>query len=397
MKRPLPYKLAVPDESGLYTQNFDVTDEARIKEFFEEYGFVVIRNALTGEECEKSISTIFDIIEEATSNEFDRRDVSTWSHWPENSLEQYGSPQISPIFRAQFLNNRQNPIIHRLFSILLGSTELLVNHDRCCLFRPTAMNKEWETKANLHLDMNPWNWLSDNQTERRELEALDYSKPNHFIFENNQPSKSDGVQLQGVINFVDNSVMDGGFVTVPRFHKEFDALFATPPRHTKLSYTFFPGTGPFNRAERVAMPAGAVVVWDQRMAHGSFPNKSEVLRMAQFIKMFPTATVSHRRLALRARSLQNKMQKVLLPSTDASSEDFIEVSNIGRSVFSTELWELVDDRHPFHAGLVRVIERYHPDKLLEFTERMRNRMEKAAAIVECDFDEAYQNALDEIA
>jgi hypothetical protein len=36
------------------------------------------------------------------------------------------------------------------------------------------------------LDMNPWLYLEDADGPKKEIDALRYTKINHFIFENNQ-------------------------------------------------------------------------------------------------------------------------------------------------------------------------------------------------------------------
>eukprot|EP00999_Lentomonas_sp_LEN2_P002622 NODE_500_length_1428_cov_105.705611_g466_i0.p1 GENE.NODE_500_length_1428_cov_105.705611_g466_i0~~NODE_500_length_1428_cov_105.705611_g466_i0.p1 ORF type:complete len:271 (+),score=41.81 NODE_500_length_1428_cov_105.705611_g466_i0:477-1289(+) len=192
--------------------------------------------------------------------------------------------------------------------------------------------------------MNPWNWQTPNSAARRELESIDYEKASHFIFENNQPSVADGRQLQGVINLLDNHEHDGGFVTVDKFYQEFPSVFSiTEPkgRHTKPSHSFHPKSDVFSRARRVAMQAGSVVVWDQQMAHGSFPNYSDRPRMAQFIKMYPAHTVSEARYTRRARSLQARMMWCLTKG--------FQMTDIGRIVFGVRAWEALHPRHPCFA------------------------------------------------
>lgn len=46
-------------------------------------------------------------------------------------------PTREPVFTKQSLLNRQNSKLKRAFAILFDSEDLVVSHDRYCLFRPT--------------------------------------------------------------------------------------------------------------------------------------------------------------------------------------------------------------------------------------------------------------------
>jgi hypothetical protein len=62
-----------------------------------------------------------------------------------------------PFWTHQALRNRQNANLHKAYSILYGREDLLVNHDRYGLFRPTKETPEddpnqlWQTIYNIHL------------------------------------------------------------------------------------------------------------------------------------------------------------------------------------------------------------------------------------------------------
>ena len=82
-----------------------------------------------------------------------------------------------------------------MFKTLLGREDLLVNHDRAGLFRPTVgvgekkENKEsWKTTKNLHFDMSPWDYVADEDDSKSQslLKMLNYSHQSHFIMENNE-------------------------------------------------------------------------------------------------------------------------------------------------------------------------------------------------------------------
>jgi hypothetical protein len=71
-----------------------------------------------------------------------------------------------------------------------------------------------------------------------------------------------------------------------------------------------------------------MVVWDQRMAHGSFPNRSSHFRSAQFIKMFPQRTVDPARARARALVVRDQIRNVGFEG---------EVTELGRSLFGLDL------------------------------------------------------------
>jgi len=63
------------------------------------------------------------------------------------------------LWTRQILLNRQTPALHTAFATILGTENLLVNHDRYGMFRPAKEHPERATMTNLHLDMNPWNHI----------------------------------------------------------------------------------------------------------------------------------------------------------------------------------------------------------------------------------------------
>eukprot|EP01133_Synstelium_polycarpum_P013656 gene13656-16081_t len=325
------------DDEG-YTQSFGLGDlegeEGPAKQFFERFGFVVVRDVLTPQDCQNTVSEIFDIIEHKSPT-FNRKDRSTWDAFPtDDAIPQYGSPSRPPIFTRQFLMNRQNENVYRVFSTFLNNKDLMVNNDRCCFFRPTvdapgALGKPaWATKSNLHLDMNPFNWMGDGKACRAELDRLRYVKHSEFIVENNSPSHLDGVQLQGVLNLMDNQQLDGGYIVVPGFHHHFVEFFREKkPDFNSVSWNWNQKDVLFKLAKRISMRVGSIVIWDQRMPHGSANNTSSNPRMAQFIKIYPRSTVSQARYDSRARTVSSILKSMPEP---------FPLTDIGASLFGVK-------------------------------------------------------------
>jgi len=300
----LPGVLPRDKDDPRFTRSFpEVTPEAR--EFFEQYGVVVFRDVLSPAEAAMSTQSVFDLLEDGSGGQFRRDDVRSWDAFPDQGMEKFGMPTRDPVLTPQFLANRAHPKVHAAFAALLGTDELLVNHDRCSFMRPTAMRCRWGTATNLHLDMSPWSYLANCGARPESYRSL-----RSFFAENNGVREADGLCLQAIISFVDNEEQDGGFWAVPGFRHifhEFFAHYACPePQRDAPSLKFVGPLEAVSRAAcRVTTRAGSMVVWDQMTPHGSVNNNSSNPRIAMFLKLFPAAQLSpalrRQRAALLAR------------------------------------------------------------------------------------------------
>ncbi|KAL0476874.1 htxA [Acrasis kona] len=323
------------NEEFVLSFTLDEVESGSAGSFFEEFGFVVIRDVLSKEEIEASVDDVWSYLESGAwrntmfsnksnpvANKFwsednrkgpDRNIPHQWDAcWP--NMENEGILGAPPVFTKQAFLNRQNPNVIKVFTKLLNTNKLIVNIDRYGLFRPTInvdlfgdgtvfKNKPmWETDPNLHLDVNPWEYYAEVAEPPK---SIDYarafpSKLSHlptFCEEHNATGHSSApgnqIRLQALLNFIDNREQDGGFQLVPGFHKHLEQ-WAHRTRDTLGKYKRFgsfnvlPSSDPIHQyAERITMPAGSLLVWDIRLPHGSKPNHSDRPRMAQFLKYFP--------------------------------------------------------------------------------------------------------------
>lgn len=213
-----------------YTQSFCVADGSNsweeVRRFFQEWGFVVLRQVLSQRECRATLDTMWETIEHTTQG-ISRHDSSTWASWKAGS---FGMPGRDPRWEHQLLCNRQNPMLHRLFAELMEDENLLVSHDRWTLYRPTkggeaglvADHEEWATRTNVHLDLNPWRYVCNDEETKAATTNLSYADLHDFVRENNLVTEDMGPVLQGTINLCDNLAEDGGFLIIPQFHLAFD-------------------------------------------------------------------------------------------------------------------------------------------------------------------------------
>eukprot|EP00456_Euglypha_rotunda_P005477 TRINITY_DN10928_c0_g1_i12.p1 TRINITY_DN10928_c0_g1~~TRINITY_DN10928_c0_g1_i12.p1 ORF type:complete len:178 (+),score=37.73 TRINITY_DN10928_c0_g1_i12:62-535(+) len=96
----------------------------------------------------------------------------------------------------------------------------------------TVDQPEWRTKLNLHLDMNPWAYVTEKTSayDDKILDDLRYKRKQDFITENNHPGVAADYRLniQGLMNLADNKEQDGGFQIVPGFHHHLERWAKSP-------------------------------------------------------------------------------------------------------------------------------------------------------------------------
>ena len=311
-----------------YHTSFTLNESQEIQAYFKQYGYVAVRDVLTPQECQNTYNEM-NAHMKAINPAFDIYDVNTYDSTP--LINNFGLYSHTPLFTSQFLHNRQNPDVFAVFALLYGTRNLLVNHDRCCFYRPTLDKPEWKTKfeyPGLHLDFHPSTY-DRPEFVKNVREKLAYSDSRDFVSENNMYCCDDGLQLQGVINLLNNEPEDGGFQCVPGFnYLSWFENFREKKANIIGSY-FFSAKDPNDmkyvfESERIAVPKGTLIVWDQKMAHGSRPNSSLKPRACQFIKMYPKSIVSRERYLARQKALR----KVL------ANNDFApQVNNVGQIVF----------------------------------------------------------------
>eukprot|EP00004_Rigifila_ramosa_P021718 TRINITY_DN5832_c0_g1_i1.p2 TRINITY_DN5832_c0_g1~~TRINITY_DN5832_c0_g1_i1.p2 ORF type:complete len:358 (+),score=78.33 TRINITY_DN5832_c0_g1_i1:71-1075(+) len=324
------------DDDSRFAQSFDAADPGGAADFFAEYGFAVFRDVLTAAECEATIQEMVGVVR-ASAPGFVLEDAATHGEWKSRS---FGMISASPVFLPQFVRNRQNPHIHRAFATVLGTPDLLVSHDRATIYRPTVSEdgadaSHLRTATNVHLDLNPRGFLDNDAAIWRAADALRYGDVRDFISENNLVANDrSAVHVQGVLNLAENLEEDGGLILVPGFHRHFERwvrqeLRGQPDKFGVGSNFIFPKHDATNSlAQRIPMRAGSLVIWDQRLAHGSAGNRSTRARCVQFLKMFTKTDIPPARLAARGAAVRREL---------ARSRGALEaVSPLGRVVFGLD-------------------------------------------------------------
>ena len=383
---PDAVQLPMSVEDPEFVQSFR-HDDPLASEFFDRFGFVVFEAVISAAECAATRQEVWSQLG-STHPGFKHDDASTWDRTkplPPNisditshvfflseavslpmcvlpykhrtifgmlfklvklreimgaglSSKTYGLPPQQAIFTPQLLGNRQNPAVVGALRHALRCEDVLVSHDRWCVYRPTRGHPEWKTRGNLHLDVQPWSYVGGET----QVEDLEYSELVDFITETNSVIRDSGPHVQGVLNLLDNRDVDGGTHLVPCFHKHFDAWldklggveantsegghhnWVVRRRQGGGSFKFCPSDPIHTRARRIPMREGSLLIWNQEVVHGSVPNNSGTWRMAQFIKAFPSTPLTPGRALKRARAVHSLINKAGLLD---------RVSPLGHSVF----------------------------------------------------------------
>jgi len=323
--------IPVDDNDARYCQSFDPEEasEALVQEFFETYGFAVFRNVVTKQVCRDTISDMWDLLEEMSNTDdviekLDRSKPDTWTN--RRCWTSYGMPKgCHALFRPALLRLRQDPEICKCFFGILQSTNILCSHDRWLMHRPNA------TKSNVHLDLNPWEFFDSGSAVRNRLSSLRYGLSGNraFVAENNIVHKSMGRVVQGILTLTDlssTSESSGGTIVVPGSHAKLERWVRNNERngvtHERVTDQNTFGADTLRMAQRVCMRPGSLLIWDQRLIHGSTTNRSERLRCGVPIRYFNAGQMDEVRAKDRASDLRHQI---------LGFED--ELTDLGRQVF----------------------------------------------------------------
>ncbi|MBS1520494.1 MAG: phytanoyl-CoA dioxygenase family protein [Bacteroidetes bacterium] len=219
------------------------TDEvlsAEDRAFWNENGYILIRNAAPAEQCYAAKAAILESLDAKADA------PESWyaNHPSKNGL-------MLSFFQHKALDkNRNSQKIKKAFSELYGDTEIYLLIDKVS-FNPPETEEYKFAGSPLHWDVS-------------------LQLPIPFV-------------LQGLLYLNDVSAEDGAFHCVPGFHKQIDNWIADLPK----------GVNPREVAIKelipVAVPgnAGDLVIWHQALPHCATPNRGVTPRMVQYITYKP--------------------------------------------------------------------------------------------------------------
>ena len=209
-------------------------------DLWDRNGYIIIRNAVTIEDCEKAIDAICDFIN------IKRADASTWY-----DMHPSRKGIMVQLFQHPSLEkNRRSPRIRAAYEQLWQRKDLWLNTDRAGFNPPETAN--WKFPGpRLHWDV-----------------SLELPIP---------------FGLQGILYLSDTKANQGAFTLVPGFHNGIekwlnDLAVGIDPRNEDL-YAL--------GAEPVIANAGDFIIWHQALPHGSSVNSSSLPRFVQYINYAP--------------------------------------------------------------------------------------------------------------
>lgn len=291
------------EENNFYTKSFNIEDKTNILLFFKEYGFVIIDNIISNEECKKTELEIFNYLNITDTKSF-------FNHTEDNIVSR------KPLFTPNIVNNRQNINIYNIFSMLLNNKNLLVSHDICYFLKPTKfvninnkimdMNK-WKTSDDIYLDINLL-----NINKKKILNKLNYTNTKNFIYENFIVDINDK-NINGLINLTDNMKNDGGFSCVPGFHKYFEYWFSQCNQNDLINsdnYKFSKDDPIKKKLYKINIKKGSLLLWDQKIPYSIEQNNSSAYWLAQKIKYTYkfNNTSRHNTLMMYLKNINNEIK-----------------------------------------------------------------------------------------
>jgi hypothetical protein len=149
-----------------------------------------------------------------------------------------------------FIANRRSPRIHKAFAQLCGTPDLWGSTDRAGFNVPERPG--WMFRGpDLHWDVS-------------------LAQPIPF-------------GTQGILYLTDTPAEQGAFTCVPGFHNRIEAWLDSLPAGTDPRSADLHALG----SRPVPGRAGDLIIWDQRLPHGSRPNRASRPRIVQYLNMYP--------------------------------------------------------------------------------------------------------------
>jgi hypothetical protein len=204
--------------------------------FWDEQGYVVVKRAVSAEDCRAAVQAIF---------EHTGMDLNRPESWYKDNL------WILLAHHPALWANRNSPRIHTAFAQLWKRNDLWMNVDVCGVNPPERPGYQFRGSP-LHWDMT-------------------LTPPVRF-------------GTQAILYLTDTAAYQGAFSCVPGFHRRLENWLRELPA----------GTDPRTQALKelhaipIAGEAGDLIIWHQALPHSATPNRAELPRVVQYLNMFPS-------------------------------------------------------------------------------------------------------------
>jgi hypothetical protein len=272
--------------------------------FFQENGYLRVRNVVPQENCDAAITMIWDYL---------GMDPNRPEDWYRDPLPKGGMIEI---YQHQAMwNNRQHPRMHQVYAELMGTEKLWVSMDRVNMKPPQHPDHpEYDHKGFIHWDVDTSS-LSDRQR----------------------------LGVQGVLYLADTDEDMGGFQCVPGFHRCLEEWIETQPSDRNPRVPDLKSLPAGMQVTPIPGKAGDLVIWNRFLAHGNGRNLGSKPRFAQYISMRPA----------REDNEEERMERVACwrerrPPTapyffgDPREPEFsalAELTPLGRKILGMDRWD----------------------------------------------------------
>ena len=275
-------------------------------EFWQHNGYVIIKNAVSSEDVAATVGLLWEF------QEMDPKDSKTWyrAQLRENKMQELNNSGMVECYNNQVLwNNRQNPRVYDAFVDLWDREDLWVTIDRANLNPPNRHGRDFS--GFIH-------WDADTS-----LTLLP-------------------VNVQGVLALSNTTLETGGFQCVPALYRDLENWRLSQPAERD---PFVPDLNGYE-TEFVPMKAGELLIWNCLQPHGVRPNKSETVRLAQYISMVPAEEKNETIREWRTQSWTARIAPdgYAFPGDPRNWEQTrypkAELSNLGEKLLGSQSWKL---------------------------------------------------------
>tara|TARA_A100001015_G_scaffold314556_1_gene424254 strand:+ start:18 stop:980 length:963 start_codon:yes stop_codon:yes gene_type:complete len=217
--------------------------------FWLHNGFVVIKNAVSREQAQKTADFLWEFEEKNSNN------PESWytAARAEMQMKELQGTGMVEVYNHQLLwENRQTERVYNAFVDIWGTEKLWATIDRANLNFP--IQPGFEYKGFIHWDYDP------------------ETKPQN---------------VQGVLALADQTNLEmGGFQCIPWLYRNYDSWKQSQPEDRNR---FQPDTkGLEEHFVKVPLEAGDLLIFNSLEPHGIRPNNSkDKVRIAQYISMMP--------------------------------------------------------------------------------------------------------------
>lgn len=271
--------------------------------FWKHNGYIVIQQAIPKEQAAATAAFLWEFEEK------DPHDSNTWYQAPraEMKMKELANTGMVEVYNHQLLwNNRMTQRVYDAFVDIWGTENLWVTIDRANLNFPIKPGFEYQ--GFIHWDYDP------------------EEKP---------------VNVQGVLALEDQLDEEmGGFQCIPELFRNYEEWKLTQPADRNR---FLPDTSGFEPT-KVKMEAGDLLIFNSLQPHGIRANRSNKVRIAQYISMMPAEEENEALKAWRVQSWKERKapEGYAFPGDPRNWEQTryptAELNELGKKLLGLESW-----------------------------------------------------------